>query len=153
MTSPNRPALEVTKWTWALFAAVIGAGVVWTVLQVCIAAGWLFPSVPMASAVVFAVLSLGAFVLSLVTRKRARHWRRGAVPLLAGGKALVLAGAALVGGYSVLAAFNFRLEVPLPRETFVAATISAVSAAVLIASGYLLQHACRIPPDDDSPPK
>jgi hypothetical protein len=151
MTSPDKPTLEVTKWSWALFAAVIGAGVVWVGLQLSIATGWLFPRLPLAAAVVFAVLAVGAFVLALLTRNRVRRWPRGAVLLLALGKALVLAGAALAGGYSVLAAFNLRLDVAVPRETFTAAVLSAISAGLVIAAGYLLQYACRIPPDGDPP--
>ncbi|MDR1238040.1 MAG: DUF3180 domain-containing protein [Propionibacteriaceae bacterium] len=149
MTRQNRERLHITKWTWVLFAAVLGAGIVWVWLQACWSWGWQTPRFPIAAALVFVVIAVAGLLLIIFVRRRVRNIRQHAPSLLALGKALALAGGVLAGGYLVLLVANLRLAAAIPRETFAAALTSLIAAILCIISGYLLQLACRIPPEED----
>jgi FtsH-binding integral membrane protein len=150
MTRENRERLQITKWTWVLFAAVLGAGIVWVWLQASWAWGWQLPRFPIAAALIFIAITLAGLLLVIFVRRRIQNFRTHAPSLLALGKSLVIAGGVLSGGYLVLAISNLRWEATIPRETFTAALVSLIAALICIISGYLLQLACRVPPEDDA---
>ncbi|MDR1432507.1 MAG: DUF3180 domain-containing protein [Propionibacteriaceae bacterium] len=150
MTSQNEERLRITKWTWVLFATVLGAGTVWIGLQACWTWGWPTPRFPFAAALVFAAIALAGLLLVILLRGKVRAARSHGPGLLALGKSLVIAGGALAGGYLVLLGVNLRLTAAIPRETFTAALISLIAAIGCVVSGYLLQSACRIPPEEDA---
>jgi hypothetical protein len=132
-----------------VFAAVLGAGLTWTAAALAAAAGLSLPRFPLAASVLLAVFAVALLVVGLLARRRLRQWKPSvAVPLLALGKTAVWVGAALFGGYVVIILHSLRLSAEFPRERFISAIIAAVAAGVLVSAGYIIQHACRIPPDD-----
>lgn len=157
MTGPHDPGptIEPTSSRVVTVAVLAGAVGSWLVMSALDAleqppvevGGWTTP-------VLLAVAAAAGFSLAAVTRQRNQVLRRPvaapqALLTLAVGKTLLLAGALLVGAYATIAVRSLpRFSAPGPRERVVIGGVAALVAAVLAVSGWLVERACRIPPDD-----
>jgi len=99
------------------------------------------------------VVLLGRSVRRLTEGKGTRMdaLRAARVAMLA--KASTLSGAAFAGyfGAQLLIAWT-NLGAPALREHAVAAGAAALAGAVLAAAGVVVEHWCRLPPEDDPDP-
>ena len=66
-----------------------------------------------------------------------------------------LAGRRIVAGGYLGFALDFvnQLDVNLPEQRVIRSVCAAIAAVVLLVGGLLLERACRIPRDDDPPPR
>lgn len=64
------------------------------------------------------------------------------------GKAIARLGAFGLGAYLGVAISNFGVGGEHTTGTIVRALLAAVGATAALASGLLLEHACRVPPED-----
>ena len=64
------------------------------------------------------------------------------------GKATARLGALGLGAYLGVAISNLGVDGEHTTSTIVRALLAALGAAVALATGLLLEHACRIPPED-----
>jgi hypothetical protein len=64
------------------------------------------------------------------------------------GKAIARLGALGLGAYLGVAISNLGVDGEHTTSTIVRAMLAAVGAAVALTTGLLLEHACRIPPED-----
>jgi hypothetical protein len=64
------------------------------------------------------------------------------------GKAIARLGALGVGAYLGVAISNFGVGGEHTAGTIVRAFLAAAGAGAALASGLLLEHACRVPPED-----
>jgi xanthosine utilization system XapX-like protein len=63
---------------------------------------------------------------------------------------MLLAGAAFVGGYLAFALFHLpRWDAPAPRARVVVGLVAMVVSLGLVAAGWALEYACRVPRRDD----
>src|SRR5699024_4248799 len=75
------------------------------------------------------------------------------IKMLAFGKAAAIVGILFAGGYAGFAlAFIDHWGVPFGRERVIHAGVTAVTGLLLMVAGLLLEHACKIPGDDDDDP-
>lgn len=130
---------------------VVGAVLGYGVAAVAVRVNGVAPRLQWSS--VIGLLGIGALVGGLaystyrtVHRDRRRIDAGRAVNLLMLAKASALAGAVMAGGYVGFALpFLDKLDVELPRERVIRAACGALSAAVLVICGVLLERACRVP--------
>jgi hypothetical protein len=64
------------------------------------------------------------------------------------GKAIARLGALGVGAYVGIAISNLGVSGEQATTTIVHALLAALGAAAALAAGLLLEHACRVPPED-----
>jgi len=64
------------------------------------------------------------------------------------GKAIARLGALGLGGYVGVAISNFGVDGEHTAGTIARALLAALGAAAALVSGLLLEHACRVPPED-----
>ena len=138
----------------AFLAAVVG----WSGARLLESYGVPLPRVPASAPLVLVLLGaiLLAFALSLRSRLAAQRERRpDARPVdpLAAARAAMLAqatslvGALVVGIYVGYGAFLLgELEVGPRRSLAIAAGLTALAAAALVASALYLERVCRLPP-------
>lgn len=157
MTRPG-PSVGPTPVSTLVLAGVVGAGSAWVGLSAVESFGWPIPPVPWLTAVVIGVLALSAWLAARWMRRavqvrRERVEPARAVALLLAGKAALLGGAALAGGYLAVAVRNLpNLDAVLPRERALSAAAAAILSVALLFAGRALERACQVPrpPDDES---
>ncbi len=132
-------------------ALVVGIGLGWSLFTALDRFTGEVPQLPLAMTAVIAVLAAVIGIEAVRTHRTIQVRRlpvppRRAVALLELGKACLLGGTALVGGYAAVAAFLWRrLEVNLPRERLVSPLVAIVASAGLAVAGAFLERSCRIP--------
>ena len=162
MTQSPRPpvAVQPTSWQSIGVAFVVGAGLGWSVFSAIDRFTGSVPQLPLAGTIVIAVLAgvVGAQAWlahrTIQVRRLPVSAGRG-VALLALGKACLLGGTALAGGYAAVAAFLARrLELNLPRDLLIGPVVAVLASAALAVAGAFLERACRIPgpPNEDATP-
>lgn len=145
------PSVEPTRTSALVIAGVVGAGLAWVGLSVAESFGWPIPPVPWLTAVVIGVLALSAWLAARWMRRTVREGRQSveparAVALLLAGKAALIGGAALAGGYLAVALRNLpHVDVVLPRERALASALAAVLSVLLMLAGRSLERACQVP--------
>lgn len=141
-----------------LVIALAAAVVVWAVLRVIAAQASTLPRIPVATAVVVALMGAGVLVAAFSLRGRI-HGRPGVKPLpaLASaryavlGKATAHVGALLTGGYLGFTVFVLLELDGEARQVRLLPALATVAAALLVlVAGLVLEHFCRLPPDDES---
>lgn len=153
---PDRPTPTVrpTRPVTILVAALTGAMLGWMSFTVMEALGWTLPQLPL---VIPLAISLLAVVIGWQARRVHRQIQRDrklptpelALRWLALGKASLLAGIGLAGGYLAVASYFWaRRDAALPAERVTNSLIAVVAALLLAAAGFWLERACRIPKDD-----
>nr|WP_300148485.1 DUF3180 domain-containing protein [Propionicimonas sp.] len=153
MPKPVPPPATVTPTSWQSVgvALVVGIGLGWSLFTALDRFTGEVPQLPLAVTVVIAVFAAVVGVEAVRTHRTIQVRRlpvppRRAVALLVLGKACLLGGTALVGGYAAVAAFLWRrLEVNLPRERLVSPVVAVVASAALAVAGAFLERSCRIP--------
>lgn len=151
-----QPTVQPTAPAVVAGAAAVGAGLTWIALSVVESAGWPAPQVPVLAAVVVALLAAGTGYAARWTHRTVQVRRdpvepSRAVGLLVAGKAALIGGAALAGGYAALALrYLPGVDAALPRERVLTAAAVAVLSIGLAAAGWALERACQVPPDDES---
>ncbi len=148
------PARIVT----ALLIALVSVTVCWVGLDIWTGSGgnplplsW--SAVVGTVALVVAVIAAGLPVRRWVNGRRDRPLD----PLVAArtavlAKASAYGGAALVGWYLSQGLLLLPDLVGARRERFTVALIAALAALGVSVAGFVVQHWCRIPPDDDETP-
>lgn len=155
MSTP-RPTVQLTRPTVVVLAIVVGAGLTWIVLSLADGFGWPLPPVPALAAVVVGVLAVLTGLAARWAHRTIQVDRDAvepnrAVGLLLAGKAALIGGAALAGGYAAVAVrYLPDLGAQAPRDRVITAAIIAVLSVALSVAGRYLERACQIPPDDDS---
>ena len=162
MSDPAGPtgSVEPTGWQPIGVALVGGAGIGWSVFTALDAFGAALPPLPLVVTFAIAVLAAliggqAAVVHRTIQVRRAPMPARRAVALLVLGKACLLTGAGLAGGYAAIAAYNWsRQDAILPRERVVSSLVAIVASVALAVAGAFLERACRIPgpPKEDATP-
>jgi hypothetical protein len=151
-----RGTVRLTKLSVLLAALVVAALVVWLLLLALDTAGLPLPYVPVLVPVVLGLIAAGVALGALAT------WRainvkneliepKSAIQRLALGKASSLAGAVIAGCYLAMALYSFTSGISAPSRFWrgLSAAIAAITALALAVAGYVLELACRVPPDDE----
>lgn len=148
------PARVVT----ALLAALVSVAVSWVVLDTWTGSGG--NPLPLSWSAVVGTLALVVVVVAagLPVRRWVRGRRTRALdPLVAArtavlSKAAAYGGAVLTGWYASQALLVLPDLVGVRRERFVIALVATGAAVAVSVAGFVVQHWCRIPPDDDDTP-
>ncbi len=161
MPEPDaQPSVQPTGWQAVVVAIIVGVGLGWFGCAIPDALGWPLPSPGWIGSALIGVLAAAVGFLAWSTYRRLQVRRERvaagrAVRLLVLGKATLLLGAAMAGGYAALIVYligRVSAEVWTPRVIIAAA---AVAASILLATaGAVLQRSCRIPgpPHGDATP-
>lgn len=155
-----QPSVQPTGWQAVVAAAIVGIGLGWFGCAIPDAVGWPLPSPGWVGSGLIAVLAVAVGFLAWSTYRRLQVQRERiaagrAVRLLVLGKATILLGVAMAGGYAAMIAYliaQVTAEVWTPRVIIAGA---AVIASILLAiAGAFLQRSCRIPgpPHGDATP-
>jgi hypothetical protein len=83
-----------------------------------------------------------------VQREHLRLSPQQGVARLVLGKAIARLGAFGVGAYLGIAISNLGVSGEQASDTIVRALLAALGAAAALAAGLVLEHACRVPPED-----
>jgi hypothetical protein len=160
MTEPKlNGAVGPVRWHTVVASGLIGAGVGWLGFAIPDQFGWPLPQIPLATALVIAVLAIMAWVLTWFTHRKIQVRRElieasRAITLLALAKTSVVAGAGLAGA-AVAAVVTFvpRMSAVLPRERVFVSVVAAIASVALLTAGIFWERACRIPgpPQGDAP--
>ncbi len=162
MGEPELPqgSVRPTGWQPIGVALVAGAGLGWSAFTALDALGLPLPQFPLAVTLVIAVLAVVVGGQAALTHRTIQVRRepvppRRAVALLVLGKACLLTGAALAGGYAAIMTYFWgRQEAALPRERVLSSAVAVVASVALAVAGAFLERACRIPgpPKEDATP-
>jgi hypothetical protein len=150
-----RPTVTPTGWSAVVVSALVGAGIGWLLFALPDRLGAPIPALPLVVTVTVLLLAAGCWVLAVRTHRLVQVRREPmevarAVRLLAFGKASVLTGALLGGGYFVVALYSVqRWPADLPRERVISSAIATVASVALAVAGGFLERSCRIPPSDE----
>ncbi|PII83742.1 hypothetical protein BMH32_14655 [Leucobacter sp. OLJS4] len=144
-----------TSWIWLLVFGVVGAGV-GALVQAQRSAVGVPPLVPPLSlSATLTVLAGVLLVLGILLRRAVTHRAERmvnpfhAVRLLAASRASQFVGA-LFGGFGLGALLPLGARsVPAPGATWAPILATAITGAVLLGVGLLVEHWCRVPPSDD----
>lgn len=149
--------MSATKPRTLLLLALLGAVGGWVATALVDAvAGRSFP-VPLTVPALMLVLALSVFVWARGTRARLekRPGTKPMPPLLAlrtAALALSVSRAgAFIGGFylGVAVALSPSWDISYVRGLIVAAVVTAIGSALLVAAGLWLERICRIPPSDE----
>lgn len=161
MAQPGpEPTLRPTGWQTVGVAFVVGAGVGWLLFSVLDLLDLPLPQLPLAVVATTAVLAAFTTIQAWATHRTVQVRREPLEPqhalrLVILGKASLLVGAALAGGYAAIAGYSVsRWDAVLPRERVISSVVAVIVSAGLAVAGAFLERACRIPPsgDDDATP-
>lgn len=155
MQNVPRPTVEPTGWGTVLLAVLVGAGTGWLLFAIPDRFGVPLPALPLLVTVTIVLLAVTCWLLAVRTHRQVQVRREPiepgrAVRLLAFGKASVLTGALLAGGYLAVGLYSLqRWAADLPRERVISSLVATIAAVVLAAGGGFLERSCRIPRSGD----
>jgi hypothetical protein len=145
------PARVVT----AMLVALVCGVVAWVGLDTWTGSGGNPPPLSWSAVIGTAALVLVVIAAGMPVRRWVRGRRDRALNPLVAARTAVLAkaaaygGAMLTGWYLSQAVLVFPDLVGVRRERFVMALVATGTAIALSAAGFVVQHWCRIPPDED----
>ena len=87
-----------------------------------------------------------------VHREHLRLTAQQGVARLVLGKAIARLGSFGTGAYVGIAVSHIGVDGEHTAATIIRALLDALGAALALASGLLLEHACRVPPEERQPP-
>ena len=148
--------MTFTRFRVLLVVALVGGVLAWAGGRVYVSRASALPRMPWATAALLGLLALSVLVAALTLRGRLQHrpGRRPVPPLGAArfavlAKASSHAGALLCGAYLGLAVVLAPdLETALARAQLLPVGLSALAAGALVGAGLLLEHVCRLPPQE-----
>ena len=134
-------------------AGLIGLAIGWSIRGIRIRSGEPSPDVSwlaVGTAVFVAVVVGGVAYLTwrAVHREHRRLSAQQGVARLVLGKAVARLGALGLGGYLGVAISYLGVSGEHTTITTIRALLAALGAAGALATGLLLEHACRVPPED-----
>jgi hypothetical protein len=142
----------------SLLVALVSVAVSWVGLDIWTGSGG--NPLPLSWSAVIGTVAL--VVVVIAAGLPVRRWVKGARdralnPLVAArtavlAKASAYGGAALVGWYLSQGLLILPDLVGERRERFIIALVASGAAAGVSVAGFVVQHWCRIPPDDDETP-
>ncbi|MGQ3382811.1 DUF3180 domain-containing protein [Glutamicibacter sp. TV12E] len=138
------------KLRWVLWCAVIGALAGWIVLRVLTAAGRYAPVLDYS-----ALYSLGAVcavILFLGIRVKRSSMGKSHFEPIAAARTLVLAQASAYAG-AVITGWHVPAIITLwlangQSPTLTRALVLAGAGVLMVIVGYIVQHLCKLPPED-----
>lgn len=148
-----KPTQRPTTPRRVLAAVGVGAAAGWVLSRALLLAGAALPVLGASAWLPLLLLTAGTGWLAVTTRRAVRRHRedldaRVAVARLLIGKASVLAGAALAGGYLALALVALGgWPAPLAQGRVLHGGLATLTGALWALMGWLLERACRIPQD------
>lgn len=133
--------------------AVVGLIAGWALRQLALRLGWAEPRVSLGTVAllvfVAAVIGGSAYLTRRAVRgDRTRLAHHQAVNRLVLAKASALAGALVAGGYLGYALAQLGVQDPVAQTRLWHSLAGAGAALLVTAAGLLLEHACRVPPED-----
>ena len=135
-------------------AGVLGLVLGWSIRPLCLRLGYAEPNVSITAiaGLFFVAAIIGG--TAYVTRRTVRRNRfdlahHQAVNRLVLGKACALAGALVLGGYVGYAVAQIGVSDSASDVRLWRALLAAVAALGVTVAALLLEHACRVPHDDD----
>jgi len=142
----------------ALLIALVSVTICWVGLDIWTGSGG--NSLPLSWSAVVGTVALVVVVIAagLPVRRWVNGRRDRPIDPLVAARTAVLAkasaygGAALVGWYLSQGLLLLPDLVGARRERFTVALVAAVAAVGVSVAGFVVQHWCRIPPDDDETP-
>ncbi len=139
-------------------AGLVGLVLGWSIRGWAIRSGSTTPGVSwLAVGTVFFVAAVVGGVAYLtwraVQRDRLRLTAQQGVARLVLGKAVARLGAFGVGAYLGVAISHFGVDGEHTGSTIVRAVLAALGAGLALASGLLLEHACRVPSEEHDEPR
>lgn len=148
--------MTFTRLRVLLVIALVGGVLTWAGGRVWVSRTSSLPRVPIATAILLALLACAVLVAALSLRGRLQHRPgRRPVPPLGAARFVVLAkasshaGALLCGGYlGLMVVLLPEIETSLARAQLFAVGLSALAAGLLCGAGLLLEHVCRLPPEE-----
>lgn len=161
MSEPEaHPSVRPTGWQAVVAATLAGIGLGWLSCAVPDVVGWSLPSPPLVGSALITVLALAVGYVAWSTYRRLQIQREliaagRAVRLLVLGKATLLLGAALAGGYAAMIGYLVgRAGVEVLSSRVIIVGLSVLVSILLAIAGALLQRSCRIPgpPHGDATP-
>ncbi|QCV88079.1 DUF3180 domain-containing protein [Acidipropionibacterium jensenii] len=147
--------LRPTDRRAVVVAALCGAVVGWFVLSVFFLTEAMVPILPWSLPVILAVVAIGVWIDARVLSRKVHDPHREVSPTeglvsLALGKSVVLTGAALAGACIVyIITFVRQVAIPYPRQRVITGSVTAVVCVLLGLAGWVLERACRVPPDGE----
>jgi hypothetical protein len=132
---------------------LVGLVIGWAIRGQAIRSGAAAPGVPWLSVgtayFVAAVVGGMAFLTWRAVQRDHLHLSaQQGVARLVFGKTIARLGAFGVGAYVGVAISNLGVGSEQAGSTILRAFLAALGAAVALAAGLLLEHACRVPPED-----
>jgi hypothetical protein len=151
--SPGPGRIRPTGPGPLVVVGLVGLAIGWAVRGQAIRSGAPVPGVSwLAVGIAFFVAALVGGIAYLTWRTVHReHLTLSAqqgVGRLVLGKAVARLGAFGTGAYLGVAISNLGVEGEHASTTILRASLAALGAAAALATGLLLEHACRIPPED-----
>ncbi len=152
--------LSLTGWSGVLAAAILGAGIGWSIFAFAEEFGMDRPQIPLLASVTVAALVIMAgasagYAYRVIQVKREPIPAQRAIALRVLGASSILAGSGLAGAYlAVIIYFADQIGAPLPFQRVVNSAVALVASIALAIAGALLERACRIPdpPSPDATP-
>lgn len=138
------------KVTTLLWCTVIGGVAGWVALRLFTATGRLSPVLDYTA--LFSLGAVCAVIVFLGVRVKRSTLGKGHIDPIAAARTLVLAQAAAYAGAVItgwhLAPLISLLLVSGPTPTVTRALVLTGSGILMVIVGYLVQHLCKLPPED-----
>ncbi|MFI7587917.1 DUF3180 domain-containing protein [Spongisporangium articulatum] len=137
----------------SLLIGLVSLAVSWVFLDMWTKGGGSRPPLSWASPVAVLAIAVAVVAAGLPVRRWV-HDGRGAVDPLVAARTAVLAKAAAYGGALLVGWFAGQGLVLLPdlvgerQRDLLIAGLTTLAALLLVVAGYVVQHWCRVPPDD-----
>lgn len=152
----TEPTVGRTSLVLVVSVGLGGAGISWLLTNAALYAGWGLPvlgfsawAVPLVFAVWISWLAYSTTRELKVNERIIRS--RVAVTRLYAGKASILAGAALGAAYGVLVFISADgWPAPLAQARVLHSALAVLTCIAWAIAGWVLERACRIPPDKDA---
>ncbi len=151
---PNPGTISLTSPAVLTLYGVVGLVVGWVIRPLSLRMGWVEPKVSwMVIGLVF-FLALIVGTAAWLTTRTLREDRMALTPecavnRLVMGKACARVGALMLGGFGGYAIAQLGLADPASSPRLLRSLLAASGSAVFLASGLLLERACRVRPGDE----
>jgi hypothetical protein len=132
---------------------VVGLVAGWALRPLALRMGWTEPRVSLGTVALLVFIAAIIGGSAYLTRRavhgeRARLAHHQAVNRLVLAKASALSGALVAGGYLGYALAQLGVQDPVAGTRLWHSLAGAAAALLVTGAGLLLEHACRVPPED-----